>query len=94
METTTIYSSHSAGSVEVASSVERGGMVADSPIPSGDTPSVEAHSQGKDIVLHLTLSQLSEAIAAALGSVKIYVLESDISEAQRAVRAVVEESQF
>ena len=51
-------------------------------------------SENSEPLFHITLAQLSEAIASALRSVKIYVVESEITEAQRAVRAVVEESQF
>ncbi len=40
----------------------------------------------------LTIEELAAAIATALREVKVYVLESDISDAQRAVRAVVEQA--
>lgn len=40
----------------------------------------------------LTVDELAAAIAKALGEVRVYVLESDISQAQSAVRAVVEQA--
>lgn len=42
----------------------------------------------------LTVDELAEAVAKALGRVKVYVLESDITAAQEAVRTVVENSEF
>lgn len=38
----------------------------------------------------LSLEELASAIAAALREVKIYVLESEITASQQAVKAVVE----
>lgn len=40
----------------------------------------------------LSLEELASAIAAALKEVKIYVLESEITAAQQAVKAVVEQA--
>jgi hypothetical protein len=40
----------------------------------------------------LSLEELTSAIAAALKEVKIYVLESEITAAQQAVKAVVEQA--
>ena len=40
----------------------------------------------------LTIEELAEALRMALGEVKVYVLESDISAAQQAVRAVVQQA--
>lgn len=40
----------------------------------------------------LTLEELSSAIAAALSQVKVYVLESEITSAQQAVKVVVEQA--
>ncbi len=42
----------------------------------------------------ITIEALAEAIAAALRQIKVYVVESEITEAQQAVRAVVERSHF
>lgn len=61
---------------------------------SGTRRVVKVTSENSEPTFHITLAQLSEAIASALRSVKIYVVESEITEAQRAVRAVVEESHF
>lgn len=43
-------------------------------------------------LVSLTVAELASAIASALKEVKIYVLESEISAAQNAVRAVVEQA--
>lgn len=43
-------------------------------------------------VVSITLEELASAIASALKEVKVYVLESEISAAQNAVRAVVEQA--
>lgn len=48
------------------------------------TCNIETHT------VTLTIEELASAIAAALKEVKIYVLESEITAAQEAVRAVVE----
>jgi hypothetical protein len=40
----------------------------------------------------LSLEELASAIAAALKEVKIYVLESEITASQQAVKAVVEQA--
>lgn len=61
---------------------------------SADRRVVKVSTENPEPTFHITLAQLSEAIASALRSVKIYVVESEITEAQRAVRAVVEESHF
>ena len=108
METITVYSSAESGSVEVVSlPAEEGSAIptlrevgrvgaqrAVSERVSADRRVVVVSSENSEPLFHITLAQLSEAIASALRSVKIYVVESEITEAQRAVRAVVEESQF
>ena len=94
MQTTTIYSSSQAGSVEVTTPIEATYRQRSAEPMRPIVGELVAQNDGRELLLHLTLSQLSEAIAAALSSVKIYVLESDISQAQRAVKAVVEESHF
>lgn len=43
-------------------------------------------------VVSITIEELASAIASALKEVKVYVLESEISAAQSAVRAVVEQA--
>ncbi len=43
-------------------------------------------------VVTLTIEELAAAIATALREVRVYVLESDISAAQNAVKAVVEQA--
>ncbi len=43
-------------------------------------------------VVSFTVEELAAAIAAALRDVKVYVLESEISAAQNAVKAVVEQA--
>ncbi len=43
-------------------------------------------------LVSLTVAELATAIAAALKEVKVYVLESEISAAQSAVRVVVEQA--
>ena len=43
-------------------------------------------------LVSLTVAELASAIASALKEVKIYVLESEISAAQNAVKAVVEQA--
>lgn len=40
----------------------------------------------------LTIEELAAAIAAALKEVKIYVLESEITQAQSAAKALVEQA--
>lgn len=40
----------------------------------------------------LTIEELASAIASALRQVKVYVLESEITAAQQAVKAVVEQA--
>ncbi|MBQ2796202.1 MAG: hypothetical protein IKD05_00500 [Tidjanibacter sp.] len=40
----------------------------------------------------LTIEELAEALRTALGQVRVYVLESDISQAQQAVRTVVQQA--
>lgn len=42
----------------------------------------------------LTVEELAEAIAKALGSIKIYVLESDITAAQQTAKVVVEQTEL
>lgn len=43
-------------------------------------------------VVSLSIEELAAAIAAALKEVKIYVLESEITQAQNAVKALVEQA--
>ena len=45
-----------------------------------------------DTPITLTIEELATAIAAALREVKVYVVESEITEAQNSVRAVVEQA--
>ena len=40
----------------------------------------------------LTVEELAEALRTALGELRVYVLESDITEAQQAVRTVVQQA--
>ncbi len=40
----------------------------------------------------LTIEELASAIRTALGELKVYVLESDITQAQQAVKTVVREA--
>ena len=40
----------------------------------------------------LTVEELAEALRTALGELRVYVLESDITEAQQAVRAVAQQA--
>ncbi|MBR2424621.1 MAG: hypothetical protein IKB18_05565, partial [Tidjanibacter sp.] len=40
----------------------------------------------------LTIEELAEALRTALGQVRVYVLESDITAAQQAVRTVVQQA--
>lgn len=40
----------------------------------------------------LTIEDLASAIASALGQVKVYVLESEITAAQQAVRTIVQQA--
>ena len=40
----------------------------------------------------LTVEELAEALRTAIGELRVYVLESDITEAQQAVRAVVQQA--
>lgn len=42
----------------------------------------------------VTAAQVEEIIRAALAGLRVYVLESDITDAQNAVRAVVEKTVF
>lgn len=42
--------------------------------------------------VNISLEELASAIASALGQVKVYVLESEITAAQQAVRTVVEQA--
>ncbi len=49
-------------------------------------------SENKTVAL--TVGELAEAIRAALGDLKVYVLESDITAAQTAVKTVVEQAKF
>lgn len=43
-------------------------------------------------IVTLSVEELASAIASALGQVKVYVLESEITAAQQAVRTVVEQA--
>ncbi len=43
-------------------------------------------------MVSLTIEELASAIASSLGQVKVYVLESEITAAQQAVRTVVEQA--
>ncbi len=107
MKSITVYSSAESGRVEVVSPPVEESIATPALYESGragtQRPAAERVSSEKGVVanrersepvLHITLAQLSEAIASALRSVKVYVVESEITEAQRAVRAVVEESHF
>lgn len=40
----------------------------------------------------LTIEELAQALRAAIGELRVYVLESDITQAQQAVKAVVREA--
>ncbi len=64
----------------------------------GGVDTVRVAVPGRKISLEITADELSEIIAAAIAkaipSIKVYVLESDITSAQDAVRTVVEQSRF
>ncbi len=51
----------------------------------------ERHTEEGE-VLHMSRAELVEAIREALTELKVYVLESEITEAQEAVRSVVEQA--
>ena len=59
---------------------------------------VRIAGSGRNISMEVAAGELSEIIAAALKkaipSIRVYVLESDITAAQDAVRTVVEQSRF
>lgn len=74
-----------------------GGFVSDSSLGGavsyggGQTENIA----GQDIVQQqVTAGQIAEIIGSALSSLRVYVVESDITNAQNNVRAIVEESVF
>lgn len=49
---------------------------------------------GNDQLIVMNSEEIARIIVNALSSIKIYVVESDITEAQNRVRAVVEQTSF
>lgn len=43
---------------------------------------------------HLTRAQAEELIAQAISSLRVYVVESDITDAQNTVRTIVQQATF
>lgn len=43
---------------------------------------------------YITIAEAVELITKTIGALRIYVVEADITEAQNAVRAIVEQSKF
>ena len=61
-------------------------------LQAADTPEQTPVAAG--VPTTITAKEIAEAVAAALGSLRVYVVESDITDAQNSVRAVVEQSTF
>ncbi len=51
-------------------------------------------AEPKIVMQSISIEELATAIASALSRIKVYVVESEITAAQQAVRAVVERSHF